>query len=339
MPAATASKPLQRTRPAQNARRTAQAPARRAVAEVQGETPALRLLALLEHIAAREGPHSLQALSDATALPKATMHRMLQQLEGAGLLQREGDGRQYGAGARLRRLAESLLLNSGLHGARHQVLRALVDELGESCNLTALAGGEVLYVDRVETAAPLRFYLQPGSRVPVHCSASGKLFLAQMPQAERERLLRATPLEAFTPATLTKPAALEAELARIEREGYALDREEFLPGLVCVAVPVPPAAAGNGQRAALCLAVQAPAMRMPAERAAQMLPALRRAAQALAALDGAAPARSAPARSMLTGAKASGATATSKASTAPKAVKPSKLNLGTPAKPALRRPR
>ncbi|MBL8345736.1 MAG: IclR family transcriptional regulator [Rubrivivax sp.] len=324
MPAATAPKPLQRARPAQNAQRTARAPARRAVAEVQGETPALRLLALLEHIAAREGPHSLQALSDATALPKATMHRMLQQLEGAGLLQREGDGRQYGAGARLRRLAESLLLNSGLHGARHQVLRALVDELGESCNLTALAGGEVLYVDRVETAAPLRFYLQPGSRVPVHCSASGKLFLAQMPKAERERLLRATPLEAFTPATLTKPAALAAELARIEREGYALDREEFLPGLVCVAVPVPVppsatvATAGgvaNGQRAALCLAVQAPAMRMPVERAAQVLPALRRAAQALAALDGAAPARSARSKG------------------------PRTPTSSTPAKPAPRRPR
>jgi IclR family transcriptional regulator, acetate operon repressor len=248
---------------------------------------------------------------------------MLQQLEGAGLLQREGDGRQYGAGARLRRLAESLLLNSGLHGARHQVLRALVDELGESCNLTALAGGEVLYVDRVETAAPLRFYLQPGSRVPVHCSASGKLFLAQMPKAERERLLRATPLEAFTPATLTKPAALQAELARIEREGYALDREEFLPGLVCVAVPVPPAAtatggAANGQRAALCLAVQAPAMRMPVERAAQVLPALRRAAQALAALDGEAPAKSTRSKALRT---------------------PTPSKTSKPAKPAPRRPR
>ncbi|MBL8341379.1 MAG: helix-turn-helix domain-containing protein [Rubrivivax sp.] len=277
MPAPATSKPARRPAPA--------AAHRRAVAEVQGDTPALRLLALLEHIAGREGPHSLQALADATALPKATVHRMLQQLEGAGLLQREGDGRQYGAGARLRRLAESVLLNSGLHGARHQVLRALVDELGESCNLTTLAGGEVLYVDRVETAAPLRFYLQPGSRVPVHCSASGKLFLAQMPETERQRLLAATPLQAFTPATLTKPAALQAELERIAREGHALDREEFLPGLVCVAVPVP---AAQGERAALCLAVQAPAMRMPADRAAQVLPALRRAALQLAALDGAA---------------------------------------------------
>jgi DNA-binding IclR family transcriptional regulator len=48
------------------------------------------------------------------------------------------------------------------------VLRRLVDEVGESCNITALSGSEVLYLDRVETPAPLRFYLQPGSRVPVH---------------------------------------------------------------------------------------------------------------------------------------------------------------------------
>jgi DNA-binding IclR family transcriptional regulator len=136
--------------------------------------------ALLEVMAAKDQRYSLQGLVEETGLPKPTLHRMLQQLEGAGLLQREGDGRHYGIGTRLRRLAENLLLNDSLHGARHTVLRQLVEEIGESCNLTALSGSEVVYLDRVETAAPLRFYLHPGSRVPVHCSASGKIFLAQM---------------------------------------------------------------------------------------------------------------------------------------------------------------
>jgi IclR family acetate operon transcriptional repressor len=76
---------------------------------------------------------------------------MLQQLESAGLLERSGDGRQYGTGVRLRKLAENLLLNDTFHGARHGVLRALVNEVGESCNLTALSGSEVMYLDRVET--------------------------------------------------------------------------------------------------------------------------------------------------------------------------------------------
>jgi IclR family transcriptional regulator, acetate operon repressor len=216
-------------------------------------------------------------------LPKPTLHRMLQQLEGAGLLQRESDGRHYATGVRLRRLAETLLLNSSFHGARHRVLRGLVDEIGESCNITALAGSEVVYLDRVETAAPLRFALQPGSRVPAHCSASGKLFLAQMAPAQRVRLLGEVPLERCTDKTLTDPAALEAELKAVRKAGHATDREEFLPGLVCVAVPVPtPEKSG---RSSLCVALQAPVMRMSLERALGFLPALQRAAAALGRLE------------------------------------------------------
>jgi DNA-binding IclR family transcriptional regulator len=256
---------------------------RLAAAELQGDTPALRLVALLEHVAARDQFHTLQGLAQATGLPKPTLHRMLQQLEAAGLLQREAEGRHWGAGARLRRLAESLLLNSSLHGARHAVLRRLVDEVGESCNITALSGGEVVYLDRVETAAPLRFYLHPGSRVPMHCSASGKVFLAQMAPAQRRRLLAAAPLEACTPRTRTDLAALESELARVRAEGCAYDDEEFLPGLVCAAVPVPPAA--SGARSALCVAVQGPAVRLSRDKLVALLPQLRRAAQALAGLE------------------------------------------------------
>jgi DNA-binding IclR family transcriptional regulator len=206
---------------------------------------------------------------------------MLQQLEQAGLLQREGDGRHYATGVRLRRLAENLLLNDTFHGARHAVLRQLVEEIGESCNITALAGGEVVYLDRVETAAPLRFYLHPGSRVPAHCSASGKLFLAQMSPVQRRRLLEAAPLSQYTGRTLVDPAALDDELARIRRDGYALDNEEFLPGLFCVAVPVP----NGNSRSSLCVAVQAPVLRLSPDKAADVLPALQRAAAALGRIE------------------------------------------------------
>ena len=157
------------------------------LAAINGDTPTMRLFSLLEVIASRDQLYSLQGLVEETGLPKPTLHRMLQQLEAGGLLQREGDGRHYSTGVRLRRLAENLLLNNSFHGAQHAVLRRLVEEVGESCNLTALAGDEVVYLDRVETAAPLRFYLHPGSRVPAHCSASGKMFLAQMTPAQRRR--------------------------------------------------------------------------------------------------------------------------------------------------------
>lgn len=249
--------------------------------EINGETPTLRLFALLEVIAAKDEFQSLQSLAEKTQIPKPSLHRMLQQLETAGLLARSADNRHYATGTRLRRLAQNLLLNDTFHGARHGVLRALVNEVGESCNLTALSGNEVIYLDRVETPAPLRFYLHSGSRVPVHCSASGKVFLAGMTPAQRQRLLAHVPLETFTPKTLIDLPALEEELKAVKRQGFAVDNEEFLPGLLCVAVLVPQSAG----RSNLCVAVQAPTMRLNAEQALKLLPALQRAADALSRID------------------------------------------------------
>jgi DNA-binding IclR family transcriptional regulator len=137
----------------------------------------------------------------------------------------------------------------------------------------------------VETPAPLRFYLHPGSRVPVHCSASGKVFLAQMSPAQRRRLMAAAPLQKYTPSTLTDIEQIDEQLQQVRRDGYALDREEFLPGLVCVAVRVPPAAGGTRALSNLCVALQAPVMRLSIDQALQFLPALQRAAEALGRID------------------------------------------------------
>jgi IclR family transcriptional regulator, acetate operon repressor len=249
--------------------------------EINGDTPTLRLFALLEVVASKDQFFSLQGLAEETNIPKPTLHRMLQQLESAGLLERSVDGRHYGTGVRLRKLAENLLLNDIFHGARHAVLRNLVTEVGESCNLTALSGSEVIYLDRVETAAPLRFYLHPGSRVPVHCSASGKVFLSEMTPAQRQRLLAHAPLEAYTPKTLTNMDQLETDIKQIKSQGFALDNEEFLPGLLCVAMLVPSATG----RSNLCVAVQAPIMRLTPEKALQMLSPLKRAAEALSRIE------------------------------------------------------
>ncbi|HEU0230081.1 MAG TPA: IclR family transcriptional regulator [Burkholderiaceae bacterium] len=250
---------------------------------IDGNTPAMRLFSLLEVIAQKDQFFSLQSLVEELGLPKPTLHRMLQQLEGAGIIQRDGDGRQYSPGLRLRRMAENLLLNNTVHGARHAVLRQLVEEVGESCNITTCSGDEVLYLDRVETVAPLRFYLRPGSRVPLHCSASGKLFLAQMTQLQRRRLLAQSSLTRYTEKTLVTPEQVEQEIERVRRDGFAKDDEEFLPGLLCVAVMVPV----EQGKSNMAVAIQAPIMRMTADKSLSCLPALQRAAQALASIEAA----------------------------------------------------
>lgn len=242
-------------------------------------SPGLRLMDLIEHLVREGRPLALPEVVATTGWPKPTVHRMLQQLEQGGWLQREPDGRRYALAPRLLRLGEGALGASTQHGVRHAVLRQLVAELGESCNLTALSGAEVVYLDRVESAFPLRLELRPGTRVPLHCSASGKLFLAHLGAARRQALLDGLMLTRHTATTLTRREALETELATIRRQGHAFDAEEFVDGLVCIAVPV----RTPGDRELRCaLALQAPSARVPLARLPQFLPRLTQAAQALA---------------------------------------------------------
>lgn len=243
-------------------------------------SPALKAFGLLEAIAAMDHAPTLAELTEVANLPKPTLHRWLTMLEGAELLRRLPDGRRYELAERATALAFAILSNNPGSTRRHQILQGVARNLGESCNLTVLQGAEVMYLDRVEAALPLRVAFQKGSRVPAHCSASGKLFLALMPRSRRERLLSSLALVRHTDNTLTDPAALEAELSQIKRQGYALDDEEFLNGLFCIAVPILDRA---GRDCVAALALQAPVVRLGRENAPERLPVLREAAIALAA--------------------------------------------------------
>ncbi len=231
----------------------------------------LRLLALLAH----EGRAlSLADLAAQLGLPKGTAHRICTQLLATGFLARDLDERSFVVGPALRQLAFDTLNHGSVRGLRHEVLAALVQEVGETCNLTTLDGARVLYLDRVEAQWPLRLTLDVGSHVPLHCTASGKLFLAQMPKKARDAMIDGLPLPRMTASTLTDAAALRAECDAIAQDGFSRDREEFMAGLVAVAVPVRDAA--GEVRAAL--AVHAPTARMSMADAERRIDALKAAA-------------------------------------------------------------
>ena len=114
--------------------------------------------------------------------------------------------------------------------------------------------------------------------MPLHCSAIGKLYLALAPAPRRRRLLQSLELRRFTERTITDGARLDAELRQIRKEQVSFDREEYLVGVICMAVPV---IGKNGELLA-ALAIQAPEARMNVQTARRHLPALRRAATELA---------------------------------------------------------
>lgn len=248
------------------------------ISDEQHASATLRAIAILETIAGADGPLGLVDLMAATGLPKPTVHRITTLLTDAALVVREAEGKRFAPGPRLASLALASLTHTAWRTPRHAILKALVAEIGETCNLTLLDGTEVVYLDRVEAAWPLRLHFQTGSRVPAHCSASGKLLLSLLPSRERRRILDVLPFSYHTANTITNRDDLEMALKRIRRERLSTDNEEYLDGTVCVAVPVESAK----RRVPAALAVHAPTTRLTLEQAMQCVPALRRAAARLA---------------------------------------------------------
>src|SRR5579872_5680285 len=238
-----------------------------------------RSFAILEHVASSRTPVDVLDIIASLKLPKATAYRLVDWFVTQGYLAREPGRRRLIVGPKLANLAFGALSSSMRHDTPHVVLQRLVHTLNETCNIGTLLNGEVVYLDRVEAEHwPLRLHYTIGSRVPLHCSAIGKLFLALAASPRRRRLLQSLDLRRFTDTTITDGARLDAELRQIRKEQVSFDREEYLLGVVCMAVPV---IGKNGEMLA-ALAIQAPEARMNVQTARRHLPALRNAASELA---------------------------------------------------------
>jgi len=238
-----------------------------------------RSFAVLEHVAGSRAPVDVLDIIASLKLPKATAYRLVDWFVTQGYLSREPARRRLIIGPKFTNLAFGALSSSMRHDTPHVVLQRLVHTLNETCNIGTLLNGEVVYLDRVEAEHwPLRLHYTVGSRVPLHCSAIGKLFLALAAAPRRRRLLQSLELRRFTDSTITDSARLETELRQIRKEQVSFDREEYLVGVVCMAVPV---IGKNGEMLA-ALAIQAPQARMNVQIARRHLPALQHAAAELA---------------------------------------------------------
>lgn len=192
----------------------------------------------MEEVARAGAPVAPAALCQALDLPKPTVHRLLATAEAEGFLQRDIDGRSYGPGRRMRRLAVSTLSSERIRSERLRIMRSLSEDVGETCNLAAPGRDGMVYLDRVETHWPLRIQLPVGTQVPFHCTASGKMYLSSLRSEKLERVLNSINLEKFTDHTLSDPAALRKELALTRERGYSTDDQEFMDNMVAVAIAI-----------------------------------------------------------------------------------------------------
>jgi len=238
----------------------------------------LRGLSILQTVSSSNRPLSIADLVAELNLAKPTIHRIATQLEAHGYLQRDPIDKRFIVGGELQNFSLKVISNTSIGAPRHAILEALSEEVEETCNCTMLDGNHTVYFDRVECNWPIKVNLSPGSRLPLHATASGKLFLAHMNPRDRKRLLNAAPLSRNTDRTIVSPETLEAELKKVKADGIAYDNEELLRGMVAIAVPV----FNNENKICFTVAIHAPTTRQSIDSLSQFIPALRRASMALA---------------------------------------------------------
>jgi DNA-binding IclR family transcriptional regulator len=195
-----------------------------------------RAAAILRLLSGRTRRLGVVDLAGELGLPKGTVHGLLRTLQHVGFVEQDVETGKYQLGAALLHMGSSYLDGNELRTRALNWSDSLAARTHESVRIGTLHEGQVLIVHHVFRPDDSLQTLDVGALLPAHASALGKILLADHPYAAGE-LIRAG-LEAFTPATITEPEALERELERVRKRGWAADIGELVNGEVSCAAPI-----------------------------------------------------------------------------------------------------
>ena len=221
----------------------------------------VRVFSILERLS-RERSLSLEELYRSVRLAKPTLYRFLLTLQALGYVRRDEQDR-WAITLKLFNTGSRAIDHLDLHSAARPVAQELSDQLGETIHMGVLEADAAVYVLKIESKHTIRMFSRVGRRIPLYCTAIGKVLLAHAHAEERSAILSAIRLVAHTPRTLTSRAELEAELGKVRRQGYALDAEEHELGIRCIGAPV----FGHTGEVVAALSASWPSFRFPADGA------------------------------------------------------------------------
>lgn len=235
-------------------------------------------LTILEELAiiGRDGATTAE-LSRRLGLHRTTVYRFLQTLVRRGYVEQIYESERYRVGLRALHLASASMSGLSLREVGLPVLEALNRASGETVVTAVLdPSDDVVTIDHVDAEHPVGLRTYIGSHRPAYCSASGKAMLAFLPEARVDAILRRG-MPACTPQTITDPTQLKAQLWEVVQRGFAIDDQERIEGVRCVAAPV----FDLSGRLAGAVSLMAPSMRMELPRLLELGERTAEAAQAL----------------------------------------------------------
>ncbi len=195
-----------------------------------------RVLLILEKLAGVSSAN-LEELSSVVCLAKPTVYRFLGTLRELGYIRKDEHDR-YFLTMKLFAIGSKALDHIELPTVARPVAEQLSADLGETVHMGVLDDGEALYVLKIESKYTIRMHSRVGKKIPLYCTAIGKVLLAGLGKEEKENVLRDTPFIPYTPNTVKTRAALEKILEKARVEGLAVDAEEHEEGVTCLAAPI-----------------------------------------------------------------------------------------------------
>lgn len=189
-------------------------------------------------LVSQEGRCTLTELAAMAGMAPSTAHRMLETLRAHDLVAFDMYSQTWSIGAEAFRIGHGYARQADYLEVARTLMRRLVAQTGETASVAVAEGREVVYVSQIETHAPIRAFIPPGTRGPLHVSGIGKALLACMPEAACRQSLSAHTLASFTDNTITDVDRLLDELERIRARGWAIDDEERYRGMRCLAAPI-----------------------------------------------------------------------------------------------------
>jgi DNA-binding IclR family transcriptional regulator len=195
-----------------------------------------KALNLLEALVRSRQPRRLTELARQLGLTKPNVYRLLSTLTTLGYVKKDADTSLYSPTLKMWELGSMLVRDVDLVSVANPRLRRLCEDTGESVQLTVFDSGYVVYVDKVDSAQPLKAMTSIGSRLPASITSTGKALLAWMPSEALDMAFQH--VKRYTALTLTRRKDIERDLEETRARGYAINRGEFRIGICGVAAPI-----------------------------------------------------------------------------------------------------
>lgn len=198
-----------------------------------------RVMQIIEMVAEAPRAVSPAELADELGIPKPSIHRLINQLQSQGFLSIDVQGGVI-CGRRTHKLMIKLLKNNFIYKSERQaVLKKLSKKIEETVGIAFIHNLEIVYMDRMLSNWPLQINIPEDQQLPIWASASGKLLLSYFSLNQRQNIVENISLDALTKNTITDKKQFLKCLEQYQENGYSTDNEEFIPGMVACAVPIP----------------------------------------------------------------------------------------------------